>query len=346
MKQFLTLVTRELKSIKREKTILLAILIQFLIASFSSVILIGVMSFYDPASIGQNTNVRVDVGVVGDTSGPLVTMLEQRGLPVTPFPDLDIAEDAFEAGHIDTVIYVPEVKLGPSDLKLIVPEADTQKTLALMVLDESLKQYENFLRGINGVELRYEGLEGKPHTNYEFLYSIIIPILMLFPAFIAGSIVVDTVSEETENKTLDTLWAAPVSLNQIFGSKVCAAVLAAVLQCALWAILLRFNNFEISNLGLVLLLTLMIAGTVSFGAAIIALYFKDRERAQFVFSIALVGTAGAAYFLEPSPFALLTRLAAADQHVGMPHVLFYAAPLVLLGAAFMVLSRRLVLSRA
>ncbi len=347
MRTFFTLVKRELKSIKREKTILLAILIQFLIASFSSVILVGVMSFYDPASIGQNTRVTLDVGVVGDTDGSFTQLLSQTGrFPISIYADAETAEQAFQEGQIDTVVYVPEPTEGVVEMKLILPTVDTEKTLILMVLNEPLKEYEDYLRALNGVELNYKGIEGKPHTNYEFLYSVIVPILMLFPAFIAGSIVVDTVSEEMENKTLDTLWSAPVSLNQVFGSKVFAAILAAILQCALWAVLLRFNNFSIANLGLVLLLSAIIAGMISFGAAIVALYFKDRERAQFVYSMTLVAVGGVAYFIEPSPFSLLTRLATNDHYVGLPQVMLYLIPLVLAAAAFTLVSRKLVLARA
>ena len=47
MREFLILVRRELKAVRKEKTILFAVFIQLFIASFSSVMLIGVMSFYD-----------------------------------------------------------------------------------------------------------------------------------------------------------------------------------------------------------------------------------------------------------------------------------------------------------
>jgi ABC-type Na+ efflux pump permease subunit len=346
VREFFVLVKRELKSIKKEKTIMLAILIQFLIASFSSIILIGIMSFYDPASIGENTRVTIKVGVVGDTTSPMVGLLEARNLKVTPFTDTDEAEAAFRSGEVDTVMSIPEGETGVTEMKLVLPEADTSKTLILMVLNEPLKRYEDYLRAANGVELNYGRVGGKPHTNYEFLYSVIIPILMLFPAFIAGSIVVDTVSEEIENKTLDTLWSAPVSLNAVFSSKVFAAILTAIVQCLLWTVLLRFNGFSLQNLGLVLLLSVIIGASISFGAALVAMYFKDRERAQFVYSITLLVAAGLGYFLNPSPLSLIARLAVGDQYVGAPEVLAYTLPLLLLGAAFFTLSRRLVTAQA
>ncbi len=346
MREFFILLLKELKSIKKEKTIMLAIVIQFFIASFSSVILIGIMSFYDPASIGDNAHVTIKVGVVGDTDSAMVGYLEDRNLIVTPFVELDNAEEAFQTGEVDTIISIPEYELGTVDMTLVLPEAEAAKTLILMILNEPLKRYENYIREANGVNINYDDIEGRPYTTREFLYSVIIPILMLFPGFIAGSIVIDTMSEEMENKTLDTLWSAPISLNQIFGSKISAAILTAIAQCILWTILLRFNNFSVENVGLVLSLALIIAACISFGAAIVALYFKDRERAQFVFSIVLLVVGGLSYLFNPSPFDLITRLAAGDYFIGTYQVALYTLPLIALVGIFLVVSRRLIAVRS
>ena len=44
MNRYLALLKRELKSITKEKTIMFAIIVQFFIASFSSIILVGIMA--------------------------------------------------------------------------------------------------------------------------------------------------------------------------------------------------------------------------------------------------------------------------------------------------------------
>ena len=44
MSRFISLVKRELRSITNEKTIMFAIVVQFLIASFYSIILVGIMA--------------------------------------------------------------------------------------------------------------------------------------------------------------------------------------------------------------------------------------------------------------------------------------------------------------
>lgn len=348
MREFLILVKRELKSVRKEKTILFAIVIQLFIASFSSVMLMGVMSFYDPHTIGENSGARITVGAVGDIGGPIVDFVGGApNIEVRSFPSLEAAQDAFRRGQLDAIMEVPAPQVGePVSMDLYLPRSDAQSTVILMKLTEPLKKAEDYLRQSNGIRLSYSNIQGKAHTSYEFLYSVIIPLLMFFPALIAGSIVIDTVSEELENKTLDTLWAAPVSLNRIFSAKVSAAVLLAGVQCVLWIFLLRMNGYTVENAGLVLVLALSVAASIACGAAVIGLCFKDRERAQFVYSIALLLAAGLSYLCDPSPFGLVTRLAAGSPFVGPADVMLYLIPAALLAGAFhTAVSRRWVLAQ-
>lgn len=347
MSRFLALLKRELKSITREKTIMFAIIVQFFIASFSSIILVGIMAFYDPASIADNTRVRIEAGIVGgdESAGPLLDYLDESNVRLHFYATISEAENAFLARRIDTILMLPENASGVVDMKLIMPELDATKTIVFMVLDKPLKKYENYLRRSAGVDVRYDGSEGKPHTTYEFLYSLIVPILMLFPALIAGSIVVDTVSEEFENKTFDTLAAAPVSPGQIVASKVSAAILTAVVQLMLWVGLLRINDIVIQNAALVIVLGIVIAVVISTVTAVTALYFKDRERSQFVYSILLMAIIGGSYFLNPSPFSLITRLATGDPSLGILQVLLYIIPLAIAVILLLVISRRLIQSK-
>lgn len=341
MSRFFVMVKRELRSITKEKTIVLALIIQLFIASFSSIILLGIMSFYAPDTIGQNTRVTIKVGIVGDTASPLTGFLKERRLRVWSFDSAADAERAFRYGVVDTIMFVPEGDSGTVDIKLILPDSDARATVILMVLKEPLKKYETYLRETNGVELIYKDLPGKPPSTYEFLYSVIITILMFFPALVAGSIVIDTISEEIENKTLDTLRSAPVSLNQVVGAKILAAVITVLIQCVMWAMLLRLNDLYINNLGLVLLFSVIVGASVAIGAAVISLYFKDRERSQFVYTIVLIGMAGLSYLLSPSPFSLVAGLAAGSHSVGLGDVALYMIPLSLLSVVFFTTSTRL-----
>ena len=342
MSIFYAMVKRELRSVTKEKTIMIAIMIQLFIASFSSVILVGLMSFYDPDSIGLNARISIKVGVIGDTNSPLIGFLRERNASVTTFSSPVDAENAFQAGMIDTVIFIPQDSGGVVDMKLFLPESETQATVILMVLKEPMKRYESYLRERQGVHVRYADIGGMPSTTYEFRYSVIIPILMFFPAFVAGSMVIDSISEELENHTLETLWAAPLSLNVIFGAKIVSALVLAIVQCALWSMLLRLNRITIQNLGLVLLLAAAMAAIIAVGSALIAAYFKDRERSQFVYSLFVPLSAGVSYFFDFSPITLMTRLATGDYYTGFADVVMYGVLLLALLAVFFSMAKRLI----
>jgi ABC-type Na+ efflux pump permease subunit len=343
---FYAIINKELASVLKEKTIVLAIIIQLLIAAFSSVILVGLMSFYDPASIGQNTNIHLNVGVVGDEGGAFTSLLKEAGPRATVYASADAAMADMRAGGLDAVIVIPASSSGVVDVRLFLPQSDSRATVVTMVLKKPMMQYENYLRELNGIRVRYTGMEGRDSTTFEFLYSFILPLLMFFPAFIAGSMIIDSISEEVENKTLDTLVAAPVSLNAVLFGKVAAAVFLAIIQCVLWLLLLSVNRLYIQNPLPVLLLALIISAFVTFGSGLISMYFKDRERSQFAYSILLMTVAGASLVANPSPIGLMARLAMGDPHVGVLEVSLYVLPLLALVAVFHIASKKLLAHNA
>ena len=346
MGSFYTIINKELSSVMKEKTIVLAIVIQLLIASLSSVILVGLMSFYDPSSIGQNSNVHVSLGVVGDQGSQLIPWLRDGGFQISTFASMEDAQSAYNKGDIQAILTVPQWSGGTQNMQLYLPPSDSEDTVITMMLEDPLKKYENYLREQNGVQVRYTDVKGRPSTTAEFLYSFIVPMLMFFPAFIAGSIIIDSISEEVENKTLDTLLSAPVSLNSVFGGKIAAAILIAIVQCFAWLILLSLNRLYTQNMALVLLLALIVASFVTFGSAIISLYFKDRERSRFAYSILLMTVWGISMFVNPSPISLIARLAMGDVHVGLYDVLLFALPLLALIAMFFYTSKKLLALRS
>ncbi|HSW57491.1 MAG TPA: ABC transporter permease [Dehalococcoidales bacterium] len=345
MKKFWILLKRELTAITREKTIMFAIMIQFVIASLSTILLTGIMAFYDPSSISQNTNARIRVGLVHESPTPMINYLAENGIRVNMYPDMPAAREAFSSGRLDAVMLIPVARSGVVDMQLILPALDTSQTVVLMMLQEPLKKFENYLRAANGIKVNYANLGGKPGNSYEFLYTLIIPILMLFPALITGSIIIDTISEEFQNKTFETLLASPISISQIFNAKLAAAVFTALGQVVLWVVLLRFNGTIIDNPLMVILMAVMSAAVIAFIAAFTALYFKDRERSQFIYSLILVVVVTGSYFLDLSPVSIISTLASGSGFNNLAALFVYPALLVILGPLFFIFSRRLVYRR-
>ena len=342
MSAFLAVIKKEIGSVLHDRTIVIAILIQLFIASFSSALLLGLLSLYDPETILQYGGANIKIGMVGPSGNPLQSFLNTEGIQTTPFATLAAAETAFDAGQVNAILFVPLDSRGVVQVKLYMANnSDAANSLIRMVIQAPLKQYENYLRDQNGIQVRYTDLKGKPATAFEFIYSILLPILMFFPAFVAGSMVIDSLTEEVENNTLQTLLSAPLTINGMIGAKITATILLAAIQCAAWLTLLGFNGIAVQNLGWVLSLAVILAGITSTGAALGAVLFKDRERSQFIYSLELLTALGLSTLLNISPVTTLSRLAIGDPYTTGWNVAIFVLFLAALWILLIRLSRRL-----
>ncbi|MBI4670373.1 MAG: ABC transporter permease [Chloroflexi bacterium] len=327
MTSWLALVKKELRMVARERTIIIALLIQLVLAAFSSALLLGLLSFYDPDSISVTARVRLRVGVLGDPASPLVNLMRQRNMRVTGFFTPDQAQAAYERGRVDALVYIPPDTGAPVEMKIFLPRSETLSSLFLILLRAPLKDYENELRHARGVEMAYTQVRGQPSTAFEFLYAVIVPVLLFFPAFVAGSMVVDSLTEEMENQTLETLCAAPLSLHAIFSAKIFAAGLLAVMQIAAWMILLRLNGIELSNPVWVFGLAVLVAAVNAVLSGVLAAALRERDRSQFAYSLVILAVVGLSTVLDASPMKLMMQLASGDAYVAGWQVLLYLVPL-------------------
>jgi hypothetical protein len=269
--------------------------------------------------------------------------MSKRGLQVIQYAALTDATAAFYRGEVIAIVEPPPETNGITEIKLFLPDSDTVSSLIRMVMQEPLKQYENYLRAEKGIEVRYANLGGKPSTSFEFVYSVLIPMLMFFPAFVAGSMSIDSITEEVENNTLHTLLSAPLTINGMVGAKIVASVILSVLQCLAWLSLLQLNGIAIQNTGWILLLVLVVAGIASTSATLGAVLLKDRERSQFIYSLMLLAAAAISTLLNVSPITTLSRLAIGDHYTSGWDVLILASFLAGLYLLLSKVTRRLVM---
>lgn len=338
---FIALVKREISSVIRDRTIVIAVLIQLFIASFSSALLLGMLSLYDADTILQFGGRGITIGVTDENQ--LGSFMSERGLTVFSFASLSEAEAAFFQGQVNAIVDTPPQDVnGLTEIQLYLPDSDAASSLIRMVIQEPLKQYENYLRTQKGVEVRYTDLKGKPSTSFEFVYSVLLPMLMFFPAFVAGSMTIDSLTEEMENNTLQTLLSAPLTVNGMIGAKIASAVILAILQCGAWLVLLKLNGIAIQNIGWIFTLALVIAGITSTSAALGAILLQDRERSQFIYSLMLLAGVAISILVDLSPITVMSRLAIGDYYTNGWSVAIFVAFLVGLYALLSKLSHRLV----
>ncbi len=342
MQAFRAIVNKELGTVLRDRTIVIAILIQLFIASFSSALLLGVLSAYDPDTILRYAGGNISIAMVDAGNTPLRAFLAARGLHITSYATLADAEAAFYRGKASAIVAVPAGNSGVAEVKLyLADKADSTNSLIRMVIQEPLREYENYLRARNDVQMYYTDLNGKPSTSFELIYSIILPVLMFFPAFVAGSMAIDSITEEVENNTLPTLLAAPITLNRIIAAKITSTIMLAIGQCLAWLALLQWNGINVQNRGWVLILAATVTGIVAAAAALGAVFFKDRERSQFVYSLTLLTAVALSTLLDVSPIKTLSRLAIGDYSTNGWNVVVFLIPMCVLYWLLSRTSRRL-----
>ena len=98
----LVIARRDVRSLSREKTIVLALLIQLFVAGFSSFLVVGLTSLYDPGAVASG---EVELAVTGDARDELLEAArEHQGADAVEYENPDEAELAFEQRRVDAML--------------------------------------------------------------------------------------------------------------------------------------------------------------------------------------------------------------------------------------------------
>lgn len=324
---------KELGSLLNEKTLLLAIVVQLLIASFSSLLVIGLASFFDP-SILDKYEQRTNVGIVGE--GELTQFIEKSRLNLRYYKDIGTALDDFNNQRIDAIVVIPSQSSEGTEIIQIViylPKSDIKGTFATLQLKKSLEEYEEFVRDVRSKRIGFEptklyvdSLPQKTSTYFEFIYGILIPLLVFTPVFISGGLVIDMLTEEYERKTMELLLASPMSFLEILNGKMLASVLIVPVQVVLWLTLLKLNGIAVYNVVILLLLTSVLAFIIVLTGAIVAAKYRQRTIAQYMYSLILIFLFLLWYLFADSPFNLVTRLSSGAVGIeALGYIIAYAS---------------------
>ena len=290
---------------------MLAIAIQLFIAAFSSFLVVGLVSMYDPESID---GYEVDVAVTGDDLEALLAAAADRDdLEAQAYDEPADAYDAFAAGQVSAVLETTR----DEDERLIVhvtaPDEGLETTLLIVQLRETLEAAEHAERLERADRLEStplsvpEGVDASPY--FGFTYTVLLPLLLLLPAFISGSIAVDSLIEERQRGTLELLRVAPPSFADVVGSKLVATVGLVPVQAATWIALLGLNGIAIANvLALLTLVTALATIVVAAGLAV-ALTAPDRRQAQLLYSGGVLGALVLSTLLPEHPANTIAKLA-------------------------------------
>lgn len=341
---------KELFGLSSEKTIVFAILLQVFIAMFSSFLMVGLTAMYDPEAIEGYSTVTYGVGYAGAKSA-LIDEFAKRDDLVLHRMDLDAALAALRDRAVAAVVYVPDT---PPDAKepvmvtLYLIQNDLQSSVINVKMKEVLQGYEKELREVRADRMTTfpVGLDfpesGGGENFFEFVYGLLIPLLVLLPAIVSAALIIDLITEEYQRQTLETLISTPVTFAEMVWGKIAACEVLVPAQAGVWLLLLGFNGIAVDNAATILLHASVGGLFLIQVSTLVALYYRERTSAQFIFSTSLVVVFLLIMAVPYNPLNLMVRLAV--DTAGPVHWLILAlvaGVTVLLGWAVTTYARRI-----
>jgi ABC-type Na+ efflux pump permease subunit len=308
---------KDLRGIGKERTILLAIFLQLFIALFSSFLMVGLASFYSPDTLDRIPGAQYAIAYTGNDSAIERLLLENRDFRVYRM-DFSEAVAALGERKLSAVVYVPDTAPDaeePVKISLYVLQNDIQAAVVQVKIRDVLLAYEDELRDIRSdrIERQPFPLEIPPASGsgdfYLFIYGLLVPLLLFMPAIISATLIIDLITEEYQNRTLETLLSTPLTMSDVVWGKILACTLIVPLQAGAWLLLLRVNGIAVAGTPAILLHVSAASLVLILVGALIALFYRERTAAQFIFSFAAVGALFLLLAFPGNPLNTVTLLA-------------------------------------
>ncbi|MEN6397091.1 MAG: ABC transporter permease, partial [Methanoregula sp.] len=218
---------------------------------------------------------------------------------------------------LSAVVYVPDTSPDaeePVKLTLYTLANDLQGAVVDVKMKDIFLKYESDLRDIRAGRLDVAPQPVQiPSSSgiggfFEFVYGLLIPLLVFMPGIISAALIIDLITEEYQHETLETLISTPVTFAEMIWGKVLACELLVPLQAGVWIILLAANGIAIENPLLIVLHVTLASLLLILIGTLVALHYRERTAAQFVFSTALVVIILFVLALPYNPLNLIARL--------------------------------------
>ena len=307
---------KELSGLVSEKTIILAIILQVFIAMFSSFLLVGLASMYNPDALSGYAHFSYPIGYVGDDTPLLQQLKNDRDFVVYEVP-LSDGVALLRERKLAAVVWAPDTSEYadiPIKVTTYTIENDIQSSIVNARLKDAFMGYEDSLRDIRSYRIENTPVPlNMPESDassdfYEFVYGLLIPLLVLMPAIISGAMIIDLITEEYQQETLETLMSAPITFPEVIWGKILCCFLIVPVQVAGWLVLLIANGIQVGGVIPIILHVSVVSLIIIMLGALTALSYRERTNAQFVFSTALVVVIIAALAFTMNPGNLIVRL--------------------------------------
>ncbi|WP_456369244.1 ABC transporter permease [Geoglobus sp.] len=308
----ISIIKKDLRMIVKERTIMSAMAILVFIASFSSIITFGLLVLYRPDFVALSS---VEIGIAGNCP-VLKTVADGRN-----YRTLDEALQDFYSGKIHAVIYLPEENHSETNfVTVFLPKDEISGIVASAKVKEVLKEYQKKMREIRGlpgddgfsfVDANFREVQLKEGSSitFRFIHAVLVPLLVITTAIIAGGLVVDLISEEHETRTLEVILSTPMSFREFVSAKIMSGLIVSAFLTIAWIILLLIN-VGISYPVLLFLMSVSVSMIFISAGAMVTSVLKDRERSQLIFSIISVSAVTASFTAPYMISGVVARISA------------------------------------
>lgn len=302
MRSALVLARKELLDLARNKVFLASILIQLVIVASIVGILRAYALYLERAPSIAERSLFKPVIYVGDDGKFLEILRRDLGRrSIIRLDDLDKARILVERKAASAVVYldrderilrmiVDPNSLGISQLEERVARAldDYNKyLLRSMGLDPSSYLDPVSLRII---KLGYRSDErplSRPEV-LEIIYSLIIPLVVSMPLFIAVNTTLDSMLGERENRSLEALLSSPITELELLIGKILPVSILSTIQAILWLLMIDIAGIPIENRFLIALIILILSLAFSSLGVFASAISQDIREANAILTLILV----------------------------------------------------------
>jgi len=343
VRPLLAIARKEAGDIARERTVVLAVLTQLLVAAFSAFISIGLVALADPGALGASAHGTV--AYVGP--GGFDDRLQQAGTLRVVRTGFDDALAGFRDGRYLAVVEETVDDPAPRRVALLLAEGDVRTPLLMAEMRTLLREYELSLRQERAERLEQEIVEvrtgARPGVVYGFAFAMLLPLLVATPVFIAGAITGDSFAHEIASRTLPLLRSTPAATRDILLGKLLPPVALAPAQVCLWIALFALNGLEVRNAPALVLYTTVLAALLSGVGIGIAFVVRRPSVSQSAYALAVLVLSAFALALPQDPLNVAARLAVgtADTVTWLTMAALGAAAVATLGLALVAAHRTL-----
>ncbi len=341
------LMKKELEEIISERLYLLAFLVQLLIALSITTVALMYSSLSSPEVMERYLPPQqVRVGVAGDASA-----LEIENLGLVHLEPRDSYWGAMDRLGLVAVLVAPEnlsvaLREGRVRFTIYIDNTNPLSGFADAMLSQAVERLRQSLGGRAEVVLEVSGAAaaGAPPEYLELIYGILLPFILLLPAFLAANMTTDSIVGEKERRTYELLAVAPLSLRELMLAKTLPIAGVALAQAAVWMLILSLRGIQVHN-PLLILLILALLDSLFIGAGVVISAISDTTKEANAGVTMLLIAASLLLFAPlrgelPSPVRLIALLASSE--VAEPvEVLEMLVPLAVLAAGTLLVGEKM-----